>query len=319
MLLTEWKTIGTAGDTIDGRKISEQDLKDAAETYDTDEYTAVLNSDHALSWYGSFGHVHQVRVSKDKKDRTILQAKLSPNKRLLEMNSQNQRVFFSMELMDNFAGTGKTYLSGLALTDQPASLGTSILKFSSKHKDNDVRFSKPEELFLDLESSAEGKAMDGFFSRMFSAFLKNDPAARQIVKLANQSNLPEKDNKYMDNQQFEELKSIHTKAFEAMTAFSAPKQSSEGAKEKPKSEKSQEDNLQTQTLAAIKELNETIKGFSEKPDGKEVKKPSEQTIAEQTLAAIQDLSASFQSLKQEVPAGQKPPAGRGAALEKGFV
>ncbi len=129
MLLTDWVIIGTAGNTIDGRVILEKDLTDAAEIYDCDEYTAVLNSDHALSWYGNFGNVHQVRLSKDKKYRTTLQEKIAPNFRLIEMNRNGQRMFCSMGLQDDFAGTGKTYLSGLAMTDEPASLGTSIVWF----------------------------------------------------------------------------------------------------------------------------------------------------------------------------------------------
>ena len=294
MLVTDWKTIGTAGETIDGREISEQDLKDAAETYDVEEYAAVLNSDHALSWYGSFGHVHQVRLGKDKKGRAILQAKLSPNKRLLQMNGEGQRVFFSMELMDNFAGTGRTYLTGLALTDTPASLGTSILKFAKKHKDNDVRFSKPEELQLDLNNDDESKIVDGFFSRMFSAFLTNDPAARKIMEQAD--NKSTEDEEPMDKAQFSELK-----------------------------------DSQEKTLTAINSLTDAIKNFSkppeETPPPKPAPNPEKETdkdfsamvdVQKQTLTAINKLTDAFNSLKQETPP-PKPPAGRGAAGANGFV
>ena len=306
MLLTEWKTIGTAGETIDGRKISDQDLKDAAETYDPEEYTAVLNSDHALSWYGSFGHVHQIRLGTDKKDRTILQAKISPNKRLMDMNSQGQRVFFSMELMDNFAGSGKTYLSGLALTDQPASLGTSILKFSSKHKDNDVRFSKPEELHLDLHSGEEGKAMEGLFSRMFSVFLKNDPTARRIAEMAGNTPEPEEDEKSMDKQQFEELKGVQTKTLDAIN----------GLADAIKSYATQpQEEEEPETPAGNSEQEETPEGNQEENKDFSALKD----VQEKTLNAIKDLTKAFKDLKQEVPAGQNPPAGRGAATDKGFV
>ena len=301
MLLTEWKTIGTAGETIDGRKISDQDLKDAAETYDPEEYTAVLNSDHALSWYGSFGHVHQVRLSTDKKDRTILQAKISPNKRLLEMNSQGQRVFFSMELMDNFAGSGKTYLSGLALTDQPASLGTSILKFSSKHKDNDVRFSKPEELHLDFDSGEDGKAMEGFFSRMFSVFLKNDPNARRIVELAGNDPDPVEDESSMDKKQFEELKGVQEKTLEALNGLTEAVKSF-----KPEQEEETPPPPATEETPDPKEEPETSKDFSALKD-----------TQEKTLEAINNLTEAFKALKQEAPA-PKPPAGNGSAEDKQF-
>ena len=129
-LTTDWLTIGTSGPAVDGRKISEQMLLEAAETYDPDEYEAVISSEHLLWSYGNFGRVSKVRTSTDKKDRTVLQAKIQPNRRLIEMNSQGQRLHTSMELTDDFAGTGKAYLVGLAVTDEPASLGTSLLQFS---------------------------------------------------------------------------------------------------------------------------------------------------------------------------------------------
>ena len=158
MLITDWKTIGTAGDTIDGREITEQDLIDAAETYDQEEYTAVINSDHLLWLYGNFGHVDQVRLGTDKKGRTTLQAKLAPNSRLIEKNKNGQGVFTSMELWPNFANSGKTYLSGLAVTDEPASLGTSMLKFSKESGNKPDRiYSKASEEKLTLDDHEEDK------------------------------------------------------------------------------------------------------------------------------------------------------------------
>ena len=64
-LLTEFQTIGTAGETVDGRTIEEQWLTDIAEEYDTDIYQAQINADHER-WYGNFGQVHEVRLGKNK-------------------------------------------------------------------------------------------------------------------------------------------------------------------------------------------------------------------------------------------------------------
>ncbi|WBA86515.1 GPO family capsid scaffolding protein [Endozoicomonas sp. GU-1] len=178
MLVTDWKTIGTAGDTIDGREITEQDLKDAAESYDKEEYTAVINSDHALWLYGNFGHVEAVRLSTDKKGRTILQAKLAPNSRLIEKNKNGQGLFTSMELWPNFANTGKTYLSGLAVTDEPASLGTSMLKLFAKQPGGkpDRIYAKACEESITLEDpNIEGEDVQGLMSRL-AKFFKTDPA-----------------------------------------------------------------------------------------------------------------------------------------------
>lgn len=145
-LTTDWITIGTAGPTVDGRKISEQMLMEAAENYDPDEYTAVISSDHMLWMFGNFGEVCKVRTSTDKKDRTILQAKIHPNRKLIEMNALGQRLHTSMELDSDFAGSGKAYLMGLAITDEPASLGTSQLKFSRTENIKSLMIGNPEEL-----------------------------------------------------------------------------------------------------------------------------------------------------------------------------
>ena len=126
-LLTSWLTIGTAGPTIDGREISEQDLLDAAASYDPKNYCAVVNVDHS---YGNLGTVEALRTAKDDQGRLCLQAQIRPNDYYLAYNYADMKLFFSMELTPNFAGTGKKYLSGLAATDDPASLGTTCARFS---------------------------------------------------------------------------------------------------------------------------------------------------------------------------------------------
>lgn len=127
ILLTDWLNIGTSGPTVDGRMIKPEWLRDAAKTYDPNEYTAVANAEH---WYGNYGSARKLRTIKDDKDRTVLQAKISPNANYLAQNAEDKRLFFSMELTHDFAKTGKTYLTGLATTDRPASLGTSEVHFS---------------------------------------------------------------------------------------------------------------------------------------------------------------------------------------------
>ncbi len=142
-LLTDWLTIGTAGATVDGRVISDKKLIEAAETYDPDEYTAVINAEHL---YGNYGSVRELQTSKDKKGRTILQARIRPNKYYLQQNSEDYRLFFSMELQPNFAKSGKYYLVGLASTDKPNSLGTSELHFS--REDGEIERGDPVEINL---------------------------------------------------------------------------------------------------------------------------------------------------------------------------
>ena len=156
MLLTEWLTIGTAGATIDGREIPDQWLIDAAEQYNLDTYTAVINADHALDWFGSFGTVQQLRTGTNADGKTILQARLNPNQRLVQMNITGQKLFTSMEILPEFADTGRAYLIGLAVTDQPASLGTSPIKFSRAQQPATFSAALPLTLQLPADETTGG-------------------------------------------------------------------------------------------------------------------------------------------------------------------
>lgn len=131
-VIDQWFTVATAGETVDGRVIEEQWLRDMAETYSVDFYQAVIDADHNLG-YGSFGEVEELRIG-EKVGRVALQAKINANPRLLEMNKNGQRLFFSIWPKENFSDTGKTYLYRLAITNNPASIGTDKMKFSCGEK-----------------------------------------------------------------------------------------------------------------------------------------------------------------------------------------
>uniref|UniRef100_UPI00093E9A0E GPO family capsid scaffolding protein n=1 Tax=Candidatus Sodalis sp. SoCistrobi TaxID=1922216 RepID=UPI00093E9A0E len=59
-------------------------------------------------------------------------ARLRPNIKLMRANAEGQLVFCSAEFTPdgNFRGTGKSYLEGLGVTDEPASVYTERLHFS---------------------------------------------------------------------------------------------------------------------------------------------------------------------------------------------
>lgn len=132
MLLTDYIILATAGMTVDGREIKESYLKDIAETYDREKYTANINVDHK-EWWGNYGHVFDVRLGKNKDDEVTLEGRLNPNHYLVQMNKDGQKRFVSIEITPNYRNTGKAYLTGLAVTDQPASAGTSMLQFSKQN------------------------------------------------------------------------------------------------------------------------------------------------------------------------------------------
>jgi len=125
-LLTDWVKVAKSGKTADGRKIDAAWLKDAAATYNPDDYTAVINYEHLG---GNFGAVRELRTTAAPGGETFLEARLQPNSAMLNMTQSGAKAFSSVELIANFAGSGKWYLTGLALTDTPASLGTTELRF----------------------------------------------------------------------------------------------------------------------------------------------------------------------------------------------
>ena len=112
LLLTDWMTLGTAGPTVDGRNIEEAKLQQAAKNYDPENYCAVINLEH---YYGNLGDVQELRSVKDKQDRICLQGRVRPNLTYLAYNASGSKLFFSMELTDNFADTFSAAAGQVAL------------------------------------------------------------------------------------------------------------------------------------------------------------------------------------------------------------
>ncbi len=67
---SKWFKVATSGPTVDGREIKEEWIKDMAETYDMDEYTASIFQDH-YGWYGNYGQVVAVKAEKDAKGACV--------------------------------------------------------------------------------------------------------------------------------------------------------------------------------------------------------------------------------------------------------
>ncbi|MDC7683284.1 GPO family capsid scaffolding protein [Asticcacaulis sp. BYS171W] len=138
--------VAVAGDTIDGRVIEPQWLRDAVDTFNPSTYGVRVNVEHirGLSGdkpFGMVGDVIGLSVQDDDividgktEKRTALYAEIRPNERALELNKSDQKVFTSIELRENFAGTGKIGLLGIAVTDTPASIATHRLEFSKVHQ-----------------------------------------------------------------------------------------------------------------------------------------------------------------------------------------
>lgn len=130
-LTTDWICIATAGETVDQRQIPEQWLVDMAETYDPSLYTALLWPEHRR-FYGNVGEVQELK-HETQDGITKLYARLCPTDDLIYSNRRNQLLFSSIEPTPdgNFRGTGRCYLEGLGVTDEPASVGTDRMRFNA--------------------------------------------------------------------------------------------------------------------------------------------------------------------------------------------
>jgi hypothetical protein len=141
MAKTKFFRVATSGATIDGRTIKDQDLVDMAATYNPATYQARVNLEHWLSpnpdsVFGAYGDVLALKtepvtlnVGGKDEQRTGLYAEIDAHDPLVALNDKRQKLFTSVEVVPNFAGSGKAYLGGLAFTDNPASLGTEMMKF----------------------------------------------------------------------------------------------------------------------------------------------------------------------------------------------
>ena len=179
-LVSFWKRVATSGTTADGREILPQELRDIAETYNPAKYTAVIWCEHDR-WFGSHGTVFAVRLVEDAEGlepgQVALEAQLKPNDKLLCLNDQGEKLFTSIEITPNFASSGKAYLSGLAVTDSPASLGTQELYFSRKTGEP-VHYaaSVPLGVLGDEEPKGEIGKLNRLLTRLFKRFAVDDTA-----------------------------------------------------------------------------------------------------------------------------------------------
>ncbi|AID91663.1 GPO family capsid scaffolding protein [Klebsiella michiganensis] len=188
--VSKWFRIGVEGDTCDGRVISAPDIQEMADSYDPRVYGCRINLEHLRgllpdSVFKRYGDVTELKAEVIDDDSALngklaLFAKITPTDDLVAMNKAGQKVYTSMEIQPNFANSGKCYLVGLAVTDDPASLGTEYLEFCRTAKHNPLnRFkASPENLFsvatlaeLEFEDQPEtiitrlSETVKGIFSR----------------------------------------------------------------------------------------------------------------------------------------------------------
>jgi len=170
--------VGLEGATTDGRTIQRSWLEQAAKNYDQAKYAARVNMEHLRSVYPDsafrmYGDVLSLKTEEQADGKLALLAEIEPTADLVTMNKARQKLFTSMELDLDFAGTGEAYLVGLAVTVSPASLGTEMLQFSASANANPLasRKLRPENLFTeameaDLEFIEQPEEKPGLFARV---------------------------------------------------------------------------------------------------------------------------------------------------------
>lgn len=155
--------VATEGATTDGRKIERKWLQEIAATYSPLKYGARIFIEHirgvnpnAQAAFRAMGDVVAVKVEEVEDGKLALFAQIDPTEELIDLVAARQKIYSSIEVVENFAGTGMAYLMGLGVTDSPASLSTDVLAFAAQNPAANPFASRkqaPENLFSAAELS----------------------------------------------------------------------------------------------------------------------------------------------------------------------
>lgn len=279
-----WVIAATEGATVDGRIISKEWINQMAASYSVDEYTALIWPEHFRSSWGptegkNWGQVDEVKAAK-KDGKLRLFVKITANDYLLAANKDGQKLFMSIEPNPDYKSEGRCYLQGLAVTDSPASSGTSRLKFSIGENEADHEYSQLETLqhsdfvFTSSEpnnptpSDKQSKFMN-LFAQMASLFSTDQQPVDPQEPLTEEEP--------MNKEQFDALmgkvEGIETKVTDLETKFSKPPKAEETAPvvEPPAVEPEGDAPAAGVTAEQFSQLMDKLEGFGKKVDGIETK------------------------------------------------
>lgn len=176
--------VATEGATTDGRAIQREHLQQMAKNYDPAKYGARIFIEHIRGlnpeWgFRCMGDVAALRTGEttiDGKTLTTLEAQIEPTDEFVALTRAGQKIYSSIEIAPNFAGSGEAYLFGLGVTDSPASLGTDVLAFAAQHPQASplaARKQAPENLFseaVEVQIELEEPAAPSLLERITSLF-----------------------------------------------------------------------------------------------------------------------------------------------------
>ena len=237
---SKWFVVATEGATTDGRTINRASIEQMAANYDPKKYGARVNLEHIKWRYmwnddphsTCYGDVIGLKTEENAEGKLQLLAQIDPTDDLIKLNKDRQKIYTSIECDPNFADTGEAYLVGLAVTDNPASLGTEMLAFSAGASANPLnnRKEKAENLFtaaIETELEFEEVKEKGLsvFAKIRALFADKEKTD---------------DERFADHQKSIELLAEQTqKTLEKLTALSSDlaKRESEFAELKAENEK----------------------------------------------------------------------------------
>lgn len=201
-----------AGTTVDGRVIEQKIIDEIAETYNTDVYTARINEEH-YDWSYKFGSVQSLEKRENK-----LFAVIKPNSMLLRAVEQGQLLHTSCEYVEKFSDTEKAYLTGLALTDNPASLGTTQIHLSSKD-DNKIHINSGFTIKSEQFSLNNGESDDSMYQK-FKNWLKGEKPDEQLSQQQEEDEMSKETEELLKKsvEQNIELNSNVSKLIESLSA-----------------------------------------------------------------------------------------------------
>lgn len=180
---SKWFRIAVEGATTDGRKILREWISQMAQNYNRDVYGARVNLEHIKGYspdslFKRYGDVLALKTEEIKTGplagKLALFAQIEPTDELIQLNKTRQKVYSSIEVNPEFADTGEAYLVGLAVTDDPASLGTEFLEFSATANINPLSSRKlsPNNLFTAAEETLIELEDDTIADKSFSSILE---------------------------------------------------------------------------------------------------------------------------------------------------
>lgn len=276
---TGWVIAATEGATVDGRIISKEWINQMAASYSVDEYTALIWPEHFRSSWGptegkNWGQVDEVKAAK-KDGKLRLFVKITANDYLLAANKDGQKLFMSIEPNPDYKSEGRCYLQGLAVTDSPASSGTSRLKFSIGDNEADHEYSQLEALthsdFITTNSepvtpnSKQAKAQS-LMAQLFSLFSSDQQPADQE---------PSTEEEPMNKEQFNALmgkvEGLDAKVTDLETKFSKPAEKPEVKPEPTPEPEINPEPATGVTAEQFSQLMDKMDGFGKKVDGIETK------------------------------------------------